>query len=51
MVRLCTVRGNLNVRWIVHRTAIRLHILVVEVVILAGGWYFIYAAREEWGWW
>lgn len=51
MVGLCTVPGNLTGRWIVRRTAIRVHILVVESVILVGGCYFIFAAGEGWGWW
>ncbi len=51
LVGLCTVPGNLTGRWIVRRTAIRLHIAIVEAVILAGGCYFIYAAGDGWGWW
>lgn len=51
LVGLCTVPGNLTGRWIVRRTAIRVHILVVEAVILTGGCYFIYAAGSGWGWW
>ena len=51
LVGLCTVPGNLTGRWIVRRTAIRVHIVVVETVILAGGGYFIYAAGVGWGWW
>ena len=51
LVGLCTIPGNLTGRWIVRRTAIRVHIVVVETVILAGGGYFIYAAGVGWGWW
>jgi uncharacterized membrane protein YfcA len=51
LVGLCTIPGNLTGRWIVRRTAIRVHILVVEAVIVAGGVYFIYAAGDHWGWW
>ena len=51
LVGLCTVPGNLTGRWIVRRTAIRLHIMIVEAVIFAGGCYFLYAAGSGWGWW
>ena len=51
LVGLCTIPGNLTGRWIVRRTAIRVHIVVVETVILGGGGYFIYAAGVGWGWW
>ena len=51
LVGLCTVPGNLTGRWIVRRTAIRVHIVVVEAVIVAGGGYFLYAAGRGWGWW
>jgi uncharacterized protein len=51
LIGLCTVPGNLTGRWIVRRTAIRVHILVVEAVIVGGGCYFIYAAGDSWGWW
>lgn len=51
LVGLCTVPGNLTGRWIVRRTAIRVHVGIVEAVILAGGCYFIYAAGDGWGWW
>jgi hypothetical protein len=51
LIGLCTIPGNLTGRWIVRRTAIRVHILVVEAVIVAGGCYFIYAAGDHWGWW
>lgn len=51
LVGLCTIPGNLTGRWIVRRTGLRVHILVVEAVIVIGGCYFIYAAGDGWGWW
>jgi len=51
LVGLCTVPGNLSGRWIVRNTPIRVHVMVVESVVMAGGLYFLYAAGEGWNWW
>ncbi len=51
LVGLCTVPGNLTGRWIVRRTGVRVHILIVEAVIATGGCYFFYAGGRGWGWW
>ena len=44
MVGLCTVPGNLTGRWIVRNTPIRVHILVIESVVVGGGFYFLAVA-------
>lgn len=51
LVGLCTVPGNLAGRWIIRNTPIRVHIVVVEAVVVCGGLYFLYAAGSGWGWW
>lgn len=51
LVGLCTVPGNLAGRWIVVHTPIRVHIVVVESVVVCGGIYFLFAAGRGWGWW
>lgn len=42
MVGIWTVPGAYTGRWIVRRTSIRLHTILVEMLIFFGGCYFIY---------
>lgn len=48
LIGLCTIPGNLTGRWVVRNTPIRVHILVVEGVVLVGAGYFLYAAYTGW---
>lgn len=45
----CAVPGNLLGRWIVRNTPIRVHILLVEAVVAAGGFYFLWVAAGAFG--
>jgi uncharacterized protein len=49
LVGLCTIPGNLAGRWVIRHTPIRVHIVFVEAVIIAGGCYFLYTAASGWG--
>ncbi|MGY9057078.1 MAG: hypothetical protein ACKVGZ_16015, partial [Alphaproteobacteria bacterium] len=51
LVGLCAVPGNLAGRWIIRHTPLRVHIRVVEAVVIGGGLYFLYAAGRGWEWW
>ena len=44
MLGLCTIPGAYVGRWILHRTPIRVHTILVEGVILAGAVFFFYQA-------
>ena len=42
VVGLCTIPGGLLGKWIVRNTSIEVHTIVVEVLMFAGGCYFLY---------
>ena len=42
VVGLCTIPGGMLGKWIVKRSDVEVHTLVVETLMLAGGCYFIY---------
>lgn len=44
VVGLCTIPGGILGKWIVQNTDIEVHTLIVELMMLAGGCYFIYQA-------
>jgi uncharacterized protein len=49
LIGLCTIPGAYVGRWIVRTTAIRVHTLFMEGVILAGGSYFLWKAAQGFG--
>lgn len=51
VIGLCTIPGNLVGRWIVLHTPIRLHVKLVEAVVMLGGCYFLYEAGRGFGVW
>jgi uncharacterized membrane protein YfcA len=44
VVGVCTIPGGMLGKWIVKRSDIAIHTVVVEVLMLAGGCYFLYQA-------
>jgi len=42
IVGLCTIPGGLLGKWIMKRSPIEVHTIIVEILMLAGGCYFIY---------
>ena len=44
LIGLCTIPGAYTGRWIVSRTPIRIHIVFIEALILAGAGYFLWVA-------
>jgi len=42
IVGLCTIPGGLLGKWIVKRSSIEVHTVIVELLMFAGGCYFIY---------
>ncbi len=50
MIGALTIPGHYFGRWIVRRTSIRVHTLLIEAIILAGACYFIWQAGRGYGW-
>ncbi len=50
LIGLCTIPGAFAGRWIVRRTPIRVHTLILEGLIFIGGLYFLGSAAHEAGW-
>lgn len=47
LIGLCTIPGAYTGRWIVRRTAIRVHARLMEALIFCGGLYFLWRAAGE----
>lgn len=42
VVGMCTIPGGLLGKWIVKRSKVEVHTVIVEVLMFAGGCYFLY---------
>ncbi len=50
LVGLFTIPGNVAGHWVVTHTPIRVHIILLEAVIVTGGCYFVWSALRGFGW-
>jgi uncharacterized membrane protein YfcA len=44
MIGMCTIPGTYSGYWIVRKTPVRVHTMVVEALVVLGAGYFIYLA-------
>ena len=44
MIGICTIPGTYSGYWIVRKTPMRIHTMLVEALVVLGGGYFIYLA-------
>ncbi len=51
LIGVCTIPGAYLGRWVITHTPIRVHTLILEVMIVAGGLFFLWRAAREAGWW
>ena len=44
MIGICTIPGTYSGYWIIRKTPVRVHTMLVEALVILGGAYFIYLA-------
>ena len=50
LIGLCTIPGAYAGRWIVRRTPLRVHTLILDGLIIIGGLFFLGNTAREAGW-